>query len=136
MHKIVVSISVKTKIRYPIIIGADLFNIESWLPQKKFSRLVIITDHHVKKLFALRLHNTLKKAGYNSLLLSFQAGEKNKNNITKQKIENTLLRKACDRNTLILALGGGVVGDLSGFIAATYSRGIDYIQIPSTLLAM
>jgi len=136
MHKIVVTIPVKTPIRYPVIIGADLFDVDSWLPKGKFSRFVIITDHHVKKLFALRLHNTLKKAGHNSILLFFQAGEKNKNNITKQTIENGMLHNACDRNTLVLALGGGVVGDLSGFVAATYLRGIAYIQIPTTLLAM
>src|SRR5476651_340209 len=100
------------------------------------SHMVIITDNTVKKLYGLNLQKCLKKAGHHCLLLSFPAGEKFKNNKTKQTIEDAMLQHRCDRDTLILALGGGVVGDLAGYIAATYMRGVSYIQIPTTLLAM
>jgi 3-dehydroquinate synthase len=121
---------------YPIWIGADLLeNCSKWMPTN-VSTVVIITDHHVKKLYAKRLDHHLKKAGYNTLLLSFPAGEKSKTARTKSKIEEKMLTAGCDRHSLILAMGGGVVGDLAGFIAATYMRGISYIQLPTTFLAM
>jgi 3-dehydroquinate synthase len=97
---------------------------------------VIITDNTVKKYYGLSLQKQLKKSGHKVLLLSFPAGERFKSSQTKQTIEHKMLTHACDRNTLILALGGGVTGDLAGYIAATYLRGIAYIQIPTTLLAM
>lgn len=136
MRKISIAIPEKPAPKYPIIVGADLFNINSWLPKKKFCQLVIITDSHVKKLAGLRLQRALKKAGHDALLLFFSAGEKNKNSKTKEAIENAMLRHHCDRDCLILALGGGVVGDIAGYIAATYLRGVPFIQIPTTLLAM
>src|SRR3990167_4593250 len=123
MRKISMTILAKPATHYPIIIGTNLFKINSWLPKKKFSQLIIITDDHVKKLVGLRLQRALKKAGHDVLLLSFSAGEKNKNTKTKQTIENAMLDHQCDRNCLILALGGGVVGDMAGYIAATYLRG-------------
>lgn len=68
--------------------------------------------------------------------VTFPAGEKNKNRRVKEKVEDQLLEKNLPRNTLLIALGGGVCGDLAGYIAATYLRGIDFIQIPTTLLSM
>src|SRR3990167_11384372 len=102
--KLSITLPKKSTTQYPIIIGANLFKINSWLPKKKFSQLVIITDHQVKKLVGLRLQRALKKAGHTVLLQSFAAGEKNKNYKTKQTIENAMLRYRCDRNCLILAL--------------------------------
>lgn len=121
---------------YPIWIDAKLLeNIALWMPKNK-STIVIITDNLVKKYYLSLLETSLKNQGYTTLSLVFIAGEQSKNNYTKCQLEEKMLEHGCDRDTLILALGGGVVGDLAGFIAATYMRGIDYIQIPTTLLAM
>jgi 3-dehydroquinate synthase len=124
---------------YPILIQSGLLNEpEKWLWKMKsdISSIVIITDNSVKKHYAHTLLRSLEKLKIKTLLLSFPAGEKSKNQKTKQYLEEKMLRHACDRNTMILALGGGVVGDIAGFTAATYMRGISYIQIPTTLLAM
>lgn len=120
---------------YPIKIQSGLLKNISWLP-KNTQSVVIITDHWVKKEYGLALECALKKKAIKVLLLSFPAGEKSKNSKTKSALEEKMLAQGFDRDTLILALGGGVVGDLAGFIAATYMRGISYIQIPTTLLAM
>ena len=127
---------IENTLHYPIHIGADLYDVTSWLPTLDVNQIVIITDNAVKKRHGLRLQKALKRAGYNTLLLSFPTGEKSKTRKTKEALENAMLRHRCDRYTLILALGGGVVGDVAGFIAATYLRGIPYIQLPTTLLAM
>ncbi len=98
--------------------------------------IVMITDHHVKKRYAEDFAKRLRQHGCQVWLLSFPAGEKSKSQKTKQKLEQKMLSHHLDRQTLCLAVGGGVVGDMAGFIAATYQRGIAYIQIPTTLLAM
>lgn len=126
----------KPKTYYPIYIGNSIYDFDLWLPKVKFSKIVIITDNLVKKKYGLKLCKQLKKSDISVLLISFPAGEKYKNHETKQKLELLMLKHHCDRKTLILALGGGVVGDVAGFIAATYLRGVPYIQIPTTLLAM
>lgn len=121
---------------YQIQIGSGLLdNILHWMP-KSVGVVVIITDDYVKKQYAYLIENVLKKAGYKVLLLSFPCGEKSKNSRTKAKLEEKMLENGCGRDSVILAVGGGVVGDLAGFIAATFMRGIPYIQIPTTLLAM
>lgn len=99
-------------------------------------RYVIITDDEVKKLYGEELQKTLQEQGAKVELLSFPAGEQSKNQETKTKLEYEMLELGCKRDTLIIALGGGVVGDLAGFIAATFMRGIPHVQIPTTLLAM
>jgi 3-dehydroquinate synthase len=131
-----VALPAKVASSYPIRIGLGLLeDITAWIP-KSISAVVIITDHHVRKLYAPLLERALERAGYKTLLLTFPAGEKSKNNRTKAKLEEQMLAQGCGRDSFIIALGGGVVGDLAGFIAATYMRGIPYIQIPTTLLAM
>jgi 3-dehydroquinate synthase len=135
MKQIEVSLPEQAPSSYPIQIGSErLQTISSILP-KGISTLVIITDNKVKKLYG-NILQALLTPEYKTLLLSFPAGEKSKTNHTKSKLEKKMLESGCDRNSLILALGGGVVGDLAGFVAATYMRGIPYIQIPTTLLAM
>lgn len=122
---------------YPIQIGVQLLDIDSWFPlATTYHNIVIISDHTVKKYYGLHLQKHLQHKKINTLLLSFPAGDKYKNYQTKQKIENAMQQQQCGKDTLILALGGGVVGDIAGFIAATYMRGIPYIQIPTTLLSM
>lgn len=122
---------------YPIYIDAGLISHpQAWLRKFEFSQIVIITDNNVKKLFLPTLVNKLKALGHTPLILSFPAGEKHKTQATKQMLEEKMLKNSLGRDTLCIALGGGVVGDLTGFVAATYLRGIPYIQIPTTLLAM
>lgn len=135
MKQISVNITSKSNVHYPILFDKNVFDVDTWLPGS-YSQIVIITDNTVKKYYGNRLYDTLKKSGFKSFIVSFPSGEKYKTNDTKQMIEHKLLKHRADRNTLIIALGGGVVGDLAGFIAATYLRGVAFIQIPTTLLAM
>ena len=136
IQKISMAMPIGQRINCPITIGVNLYDFSAWLPKLAFQQIVIITDHTVKKLCGLQLQNCLQQAGYQSLLFSFPAGEKLKNYKTKQRLEENMQLHHCNRDTLIIALGGGVVGDLAGFIAANYLRGVPYIQIPTTLLAM
>ena len=123
---------------YPIWVDSNILDqYTHWLPRDlEFSRIVVITDHTVRKLYATRFIQSLKKDYANTLVIAIPVGEKSKTGAIKQSIEEKMFRAHCDRNTLILALGGGVVGDIAGFVAATYMRGIPYIQVPTTLLAM
>ena len=102
----------------------------------KSHSMVIITDNQVKKLYGSDLKALLEKNGFKTFLFSFPPGEKSKTRETKAKIESAMIKHHLGRDTCIIALGGGVVGDLAGFIAATYMRGIPYIQVPTTLLAI
>lgn len=120
----------------PVYLENNLLkNIALWLPDTD-RNLVIITDEIVGNLYGFSFKESLEQAGYKPILLTFPAGEQHKNSQTKSFLEAGLFAQSCGRDTLILALGGGVVGDLAGFVAATYMRGIPYIQIPTTLLAM
>lgn len=138
MKQLRVKIPAKPTFSYPIHIASGLLTkIRIWLKDTtKYDSLVIITDNNVKKLYGKILTQQLNTAGYKIKLLAFPGGEKSKQQKTKQYLEEQMLRQHCGRKTLCLALGGGVVGDLAGFVAATYMRGIPYIQIPTTLLAM
>lgn len=122
-----------------LLIGNDMMpSIEVFLRGSIYQdyKLVIITDHHVRRLYGEMLKSALEKQGHQVLLLSFPAGEKFKTVKTKERLEHQMLQHHCGRETLILALGGGVVGDVAGFVAATYMRGVPYCQLPTTLLAM
>lgn len=103
---------------------------------KTAARYVIITDDTVKKIAGDRLLKTLKEAGLKADLLTFPGGEKNKTEAVHQKLTHAMLAAQCGRDTMVLALGGGVVGDLAGYVAATYMRGVPYVQIPTSFLAM
>ena len=99
-------------------------------------RLVVITDSNVREKYAEPLQKYLNKHDLNVALLSFPAGEYYKSRQTKAQLEDELQSKQYGRDTCILALGGGVVTDLVGFLAATYCRGVPVIYLPTTLLAM
>lgn len=122
---------------YPIVIGPALFpQIGADLAKAPLGRAAaVITDSHVAPWYGQRLLLALEKVGVPGHLLSFPAGEKSKSRKVKEEIEDQMFLLGLGRDTVILALGGGVVGDLAGFIAATYHRGIPYIQIPTTLLS-
>ncbi len=99
-------------------------------------RYVIITDLTIKKLHGQALIKLLRKSGLAVSLIAFPGGEQSKNQTVKTRMDAELLRARHGRDTAIIALGGGVVGDMAGFVAATYMRGIPYVQVPTTLLGM
>lgn len=138
MKSVSVKIPSVAAYNYPIFIKTNaLQKLATYLKRNHNSTtVVIITDNKVKKLYGDWLRDHLKQMHHKILLLSFPSGEKFKTQQILQAIMTKMLRHNCSRDTLILALGGGVVGDLAGFIAATYMRGIAYIQIPTTLLSM
>lgn len=103
--------------------------------EMKYGRACVVTDSHVAPLYRQEVQHLLQ--GHFSVVTSFvfPAGEQSKNLETVQDLYEQLIRDHFDRGDLLVALGGGVVGDLCGFAAATYLRGIDFVQVPTTLLA-
>ncbi|MEI7589852.1 MAG: 3-dehydroquinate synthase, partial [Deltaproteobacteria bacterium] len=95
----------------------------------------IVTDTTVSQLHILSLVEQMKFAGIETKTIEIPAGEKSKNINTVMDIANKLLQMGFDRSSMLIALGGGVVGDITGFVASIYMRGIPYIQIPTTLIA-
>lgn len=122
---------------YNIYIGHGLLaQTGTWLKEIGFSdKLVIITDHTVKSLYGNTLKQSLTSSGFKVLILEVPEGEEQKSLETAGRLYQELTDGYAERTTPILALGGGVIGDLSGFVAATYLRGVPLIQIPTTLLA-
>lgn len=98
-------------------------------------RLALITNTSVKPLYAIGLAESLQSAGHEVQMIVLPDGEAFKNHESLNLVYDALLEGAFDRKSCILALGGGVVGDMAGFAAATFQRGIPFIQVPTTLLA-
>lgn len=101
----------------------------------KKKRIVVVTDTNVDQLYGDKLLKNLEKSGYILSKVVFDAGEENKNFDTLTKVYEKVIDSGIKRGDLLIAFGGGVVGDLAGFAASTIYRGIDFIQIPTTLLA-
>lgn len=101
----------------------------------KEKKLCMITDSKVERLYGSDLCKKLSDICKKAVLFSFPEGEESKTLDTVKKAYTFLIREEFDRKDMLLALGGGVTGDLTGFVAATYLRGVDYVQIPTTLLA-
>ena len=121
------------KINTPICIGKDVFDkIKSIAPLNKYSSVLTIVDENVSRHWSDRLHKIIGKGASSYTIPS---GEKNKSLATVEKIWAILSKKGFDRNSLIINIGGGMVCDIGAFAASTYMRGIDYIQVPTTLLA-
>lgn len=121
---------------YPIHIGAGLIRqaelIASRLPQ---ARAAIITNTTVAPLYLDLLRQALDAYGVNCVSVILPDGESFKNWETLNQIFDALLNNRCERSTALIALGGGVIGDLTGFAAAVYQRGVPFVQVPTTLLA-
>ncbi|MBS4028557.1 MAG: 3-dehydroquinate synthase [Ignavibacteriales bacterium] len=98
-------------------------------------RYIIITDSNVAKLYGKTFLFHFEKEKLNASLVSFRAGEENKTRETKAELENKILQHSAGKDSVIIALGGGVVGDVAGFVASTLFRGIPFVQVPTTLLA-
>ena len=99
------------------------------------TKILIISDSNVFPIYGQRVINSLRKSGFITEFVTFEAGEEYKTLETVQKFYEALTSYNFTRSDLILALGGGVTGDMAGFAAATYLRGIDFIQVPTSLLA-
>ncbi len=123
---------------YPVRIGAGLWKS---LPGRlvrlaRGRRIAVVADSRVARLWGRDLLKRLSNISPGAVLVEFPAGEKSKTRRTKEKIEDALLARGYGRDSLLVALGGGVTGDLAGFVAATFHRGVPYVQVPTTLLAM
>lgn len=121
---------------YPIYIKNDYKDIGKCIQNARLTgRLVLVTDSNVDKYQAQECIEAFEESGYTVDKFVIPAGENNKNLDTVQNIYKYLLGLGLDRNAVLIALGGGVVGDITGFAAATFLRGINYVQIPTSLLA-
>ncbi|MDB3945911.1 3-dehydroquinate synthase, partial [Gammaproteobacteria bacterium] len=119
---------------YPIIVGADLLGDRTLLsPYLAGDEVVVVSNDRVAPLYLDRVTASLKDRRLSCQILP--DGEQHKTVGTLQLVFDTLLDNHCSRDTTLIALGGGVVGDLAGFAAACYQRGIAFIQLPTTLLA-
>src|SRR3989338_2669494 len=122
----------------------SIYFMDDLLQEKTFAdflharaeQLVIITDSHLKDTWAKKVQSYVQQHQLNAELLYFPAGEASKTRETKQALEDQLLAKYYGRDTCLIAVGGGVVTDMTGFIAATYCRGISAVYLPTSLLAM
>lgn len=130
-------VNVKTSTTYNVIIGENLLGNTGALctEVKSPCKAAIISDDKVYPLYGNTVKNSLEKAGYTVCNYVFPNGEKSKNLGTYAEILGFLAENKLTRTDIIVALGGGVCGDMAGFCAATYLRGIDFIQIPTTVLS-
>ena len=122
---------------YPICFEENFSNLVQAMRAEGLvdRKICIVTDSNVGPLYESAVEEVLRKVSSDISVFTFEAGEKNKNLDTVSSLYQTLIQNGLDRKSILVALGGGVVGDLTGFGAATYLRGIDFIQIPTTLLA-
>lgn len=121
---------------YEIEIGSGLLNLQTHYLNSLASRFAIITDDKIASLYGEELQACLASFGLEVSLFSFPNGEQYKTRGTKEVLENQLFEKGLGRDTCVIALGGGVVTDMAGYVAATYCRGIPLVMIPTSLLGM
>ncbi len=122
---------------YDICIGTDIADeLQSFIRQAGFSRkALLVSDSVVGKLYGEKVLAILQEAGLRAELFLIEAGESSKSLGSAEKIYTKAIEMGLDRKSALFALGGGVVGDLAGFVAATYMRGIAFVQLPTSLLA-
>jgi 3-dehydroquinate synthase len=125
---------------YPILIGADtLQGIGEQVLGRGFNsgcKVLVVTNPEVDRHYGDRCHHSLEAAGLQVERLVLEAGEEQKTPASVARIHDAAFHQRLERGSLIVALGGGVVGDMAGFAAATWLRGIAVVQVPTTLLAM
>lgn len=126
-----------SKTLYEIVIENDFNMLAQELKQLglKERKVCIVTDSNILPLYASKVSDCIKNEVGKIVVFTMEAGEQNKTLNTVQSLYKFLIDEKFDRKDILIALGGGVVGDLTGFTAATYLRGIDFIQIPTTLLS-
>ena len=130
-------ITVNASKSYEILVGNNLIKDIGEIIGQKFSKckVAIITDDVVDALYSKTVEKSLTEKGFICSKFVFENGEKSKNFKTYIEIVNFLAKQEFSRTDLVVALGGGVVGDIAGFSASTYLRGIKHIQVPTTLLS-
>jgi 3-dehydroquinate synthase len=122
--------------RYEILIGQGLaFDPAAWRDTSRGAAAVIVSNTTVAPLYAARLQAALQPSYSKVLVVELPDGEAHKDWQTLNGVFDALLAAGCDRKTVLFALGGGVVGDITGFAAACYMRGVPFVQVPTTLLA-
>jgi 3-dehydroquinate synthase len=137
MKRIKVNLDKKVSNSYEICIGHDIVDRIGLIIAKNHpaSRYIVVTDSNVAALHGESVMGRLTAVGLNVDMIEFAAGEASKNISTALDIVETMLEIGADRKSMLLALGGGVVGDMTGLIASLYMRSVPYIQIPTTLMA-
>ena len=132
-----ITIEISASKKYNVHIGSGLLPTLGQQVKAvcKASTVAVISDTNVFPLYGHAAKASLNEAGFDVVEFVFPAGEESKNGTTYLKLMNFLATNRITRSDCLVALGGGVVGDLTGFAAATYLRGIPYIQVPTTLLA-
>jgi 3-dehydroquinate synthase len=123
---------------YRVLVGWGLLGelaplLEEYAPAHRYA---LVSDSNVAALYGESTLLHLRDAGLNAELFTFEAGERNKNRATWSEVTDGLLRAGFGRDSCLIAMGGGVTGDLGGFVAATYMRGIPVVQVPTSLVAM
>ena len=133
----VTRINVKASGEYDVIIGSGILPLVGKFVSEVSSpcKVMVVTDDNVSKLYLDTVVRSLEQSGFSVATTVFKNGENSKNITVYADILNKLAQSEFTRTDLILALGGGVVGDMAGFVAATFLRGIKYVQVPTTLLA-
>jgi len=133
----VLNVCYNNKPCYDIIFDSSFDGLASKIEELGFKdrKIAIITDSNVQPLYGDAIKEQLSTVSKNVFIYAIPAGEENKNLKEIEKIYEYLIQNHFDRHDLLIALGGGVVGDMTGFAAATYLRGIAFVQIPTTLLA-
>lgn len=123
---------------YEVLIGPGLLDRIGQLIRGHVAakRVALITDEHVAEVCGREVEMELARAGFETHGLTVAAGERSKSWAAAGSLLEALAERGLDRSDAVVALGGGVIGDLAGFVAATYLRGIDLVQVPTTLLAM
>lgn len=124
---------------YPIYIGGGLLSEAGEYFERhqlaKKSPVLIVTDDNVGPLYLSKVETSLQDAGYHTVSKIVKAGEKSKSLEVFEEIMTVAIQSGLDRHSIVVALGGGVVGDLAGFVAASYMRGVKFVQMPTTILA-
>ena len=130
-------VTIETSTKYDVIIGSELLENagEHLQAVLKCDKLCIVSDETVYSLYGQMLFNSLENAGYDVCAFTFPAGEDSKNMETVSELLEFMAKEQLTRTDAIVAFGGGMVGDLAGFAASCYLRGVSFIQIPTTLLA-
>jgi 3-dehydroquinate synthase len=123
---------------YRVLVGRGLLGelaplLKEYAPAHRYA---LVSDSNVAALYGESTLLHLRDAGLNAELFTFEAGERNKNLATWSELTDGLLRAGFGRDSCLIAMGGGVTGDLGGFVAATYMRGIPVVQVPTSLVAM
>ena len=132
-----ITVNYENKPCYDIELQQDFQHLPAKLKELGYEnrKICIVTDSNVEKLYLDELSKLLESVSAKCTSVVFEAGEASKHTDTVGKVYEHLILNSFDRKDILIALGGGVVGDLTGFTAATYLRGIDFVQVPTSLLS-